>query len=137
MLESLTTYIEKWKTYDIHPISILGGLHIQAKTKSNPSITSVDLSATKISLQLFKINVCLLQVGLAKDNIQLTELRTHVDIVTISLFPLSCKQIQMETILSNCDQSTADVFKIQLITEQFRRFENTNTHAIQSQRCRL
>ncbi|CAF4864101.1 unnamed protein product, partial [Rotaria magnacalcarata] len=30
MLECLTTYIEKWKTFDIHPISILDGLHFQA-----------------------------------------------------------------------------------------------------------
>ncbi|CAF1460314.1 unnamed protein product [Adineta steineri] len=144
MLECLTTYIEKWKTYDIHPISILDGLHVQAQTQSNPSVTSVDLSATKISLQLPKINVCLLQAGLAEDNVQLTELRTPVDIVTMSLFALSCKQIQMETILSNRDQSTAGVFKIQSITGQFRRFENdfssienVNIHAIQSQRCRL
>jgi len=144
MLECLTTYIEKWKTFNIHPISILDGLHIQAQTQSNPSITSIDLSATKISLQLPKINVCLLQAGLAEDNVQLTELRTPVDIVTMSLFALSCKQIQMETILSNHDQSTAGVFKIQSITGQFRRFENdfssienVNIHAIQSQRCRL
>ncbi|CAF4264009.1 unnamed protein product, partial [Adineta steineri] len=32
MLECLTTYIEKWKTYDIHPISILDSLHVQAQT---------------------------------------------------------------------------------------------------------
>jgi hypothetical protein len=144
MLECLTTYIDKWKTYDLHPISILDGLHVQAQTQSNPSITSVDFSATKISLQLPKINVCLLQAGLAEDNVQLTELRTPVDIVTMSLFALSCKQIQMETILSKRDQSTAGVFKIQSITGQFRRFENdfssienVNIHAIQSQRCRL
>jgi hypothetical protein len=111
MLECLTTYIDKWKTYDLHPISILDGLHVQAQTQSNPSITSVDFSATKISLQLPKINVCLLQAGLAEDNVQLTELRTPVDIVTMSLFALSCKQIQMETILSKRDQSTAGVFK--------------------------
>ncbi|CAF4031429.1 unnamed protein product [Adineta steineri] len=73
--------------------------------------------------------------GLAEDNVKLTKLCTPVDIVTMSLFALSCKQIQMETILSNRDQS---------ITEQFRRFENdfssienVNIHAIQSQRCRL
>jgi hypothetical protein len=144
MLECLTTYIEKWKTFDIHPISILDGLHFQAQTQSNPSIISTDLSATKISLQLSKINVCLLQAGLAEDNVQLTELRTPVDIVTMSLFALSCKQIQMETILSKRDQSTAGIFKIQSITGQFRRFENdfssienVNIHAIQSQRCRL
>jgi hypothetical protein len=144
MLECLTTYIEKWKTFDIHPISILDGLHIQAQTQSNPSLTSNDLSATKISFQLSKINVCLLQAGLAEDNVQLTELRTPVDIVTMSLFALSCKQIQLETILSKRDQSTAGIFKIQSITGQFRRFENdfssienVNIHAIQSQRCRL
>jgi hypothetical protein len=144
MLECLTTYIEKWKTFDIHPISILDGLHVQAQTQSNPSIVSTDLSATKISLQLSKINVCLLQAGLAEDNVQLTELRTPMDIVTMSLFALSCKQIQMETILSKRDQSTAGIFKIQSITGQFRRFENdfssienVNIHAIQSQRCRL
>ncbi|CAF5174239.1 unnamed protein product, partial [Rotaria sp. Silwood1] len=34
------------------------------------------------------------------------------------------KQIQMETILSKHDQSTAGVFKIESITRQFRRFEN-------------
>ncbi|CAF1352429.1 unnamed protein product [Adineta steineri] len=143
MLEDLTTYIEKWKTYDIHPISILDDLHVQAQT-GQVKLTLIDLSATKISLQLPKIDVCLLQVGLAEDNVQLTELRTPVDIVTMSLFALSCKLIEMETILSNCDQSTADAFKIQLITEQFRRFENDfssieniNTHAIRSQRCRL
>ncbi|CAF1438132.1 unnamed protein product [Adineta steineri] len=88
ILEYLTTYIEKWKTYDIHPISILDGLHVQAKIKLYPSVTSIDLSATKISLQLPKINVCLFQAGLAEDNIQLTELRTPVDIVTMSLFAL-------------------------------------------------
>ncbi|CAF4845808.1 unnamed protein product, partial [Rotaria sp. Silwood1] len=144
MLECLTTYIEKWKTFDIHPLSILDGLQIQAQTQSNPLTTSIDLSATKISLQLPKINVCLLQAGLAEDNVQLTELRTPVDIVTMSLFALSCKQIQMETILSKRDQSTAGVFKIHSITGQFRRFENdfssienVNIHAIQSQRCRL
>ncbi|CAF1470333.1 unnamed protein product [Adineta steineri] len=50
----------------------------------------------------------------------------------------------METILSNHNHSTAGIFKIQPITGQFRRFENDfssieniNTHAIQSQRCRL
>ena len=144
MLECLTTYIDKWKTYELHPMSILDGLHVQAQTQSNPSITSVDFSATKISLYLPKINVCLLQAGLAEDNVQLTELRTPVDIVTMSLFALSCKQIQLETILSKRDQSTAGVFKIQSITGQFRRFENdfssienVNIHAIQSQRCRL
>ncbi|CAF5069136.1 unnamed protein product, partial [Rotaria sp. Silwood1] len=42
----------------------------------------------------------------------------------MSLFVLSCKEIQMETILSKHDQSTADVFKIQSITRQFHRFEN-------------
>ncbi|CAF0980258.1 unnamed protein product [Adineta steineri] len=52
----------------------------------------------KISLQLPKINVYLLQAGLAEHNVQLTELRTPVDIVTMSLFALSCKQIQMETV---------------------------------------
>ena len=147
MLECLTTYIEKWKTVDLHPISLLDGLHIQAQTKSNPSpslSTPIDLSATKICLQLPKITVCLLQAGLAEDNVQLTELRTPMDIVTMSLFALSCKQIQLETILSNRDQSTAGVFKIQSITGQFRRFENdfssienVNIHAIQSQQCRL
>lgn len=144
MLECLTTYIEKWQTFDLHPIAILDALHIQAQTQSNPSIPSTDLSATKISLQLPKINVCLLQAGLAEDNVQLTELRTPMDIVTMSLFALSCKQIQMETILSKRDQSTAGVFKIQSITGQFRRFENdfssienVSIHAIQSQRCRL
>jgi hypothetical protein len=144
MLECLTTYIEKLKTYELHPMSILDGLHLQAHTQSNFSTASTDLSATKISLQLPKINVCFLQAGLAEDNVQLTELRTPVDIVTMSLFALSCKQIQMETILSERDQSTAGVFKIQSITGQFRRFENdfssienVNIHAIQSQRCRL
>ncbi|CAF4271378.1 unnamed protein product [Adineta steineri] len=135
MLECLTTYIEKWKTYDIHPISILDSLHVQAQTQSNPFVTSLDLSATKISLQLPKINVCSLQAGLAEDNVQLTKLCTLVDTVTMSLFALSCKQIQMEIILSNRDQS---------ITGQFRRFENdfssiehVNIHTIQSQRCQL
>ena len=144
MLECLTTYIEKWQTFDLHPIAILDALHFQAQTQSNPSIVSTDLSATKLSLQLPKINVCLLQAGLAEDNVQLTELRTPMDIVTMSLFALSCKQIQMETILSKRDQSTAGVFKIQSITGQFRRFENdfssienVSIHAIQSQRCRL
>ena len=144
MLECLNTYIEKWKTFDLHPIAILDALHVQAQTQSNPSIVSTDLSATKLSLQLPKINVCLLQAGLAEDNVQLTELRTPMDIVTMSLFALSCKQIQMETILSKRDQSTAGVFKIQSITGQFRRFENdfssienVSIHAIQSQRCRL
>jgi len=144
MLECLTTYIDKWKTYDLHPMSILDGLHFQAQTTSNSPSTSIDLSATKISLQLPKINISLLQAGLAEDNVQLTELRTPVDIVTMSLFALSCKQIQMETILSNRDQSTTGVFKIQSLTGQFRRFENdfssmdnVNIHAIQSQRCRL
>ncbi|CAF3397517.1 unnamed protein product [Rotaria sp. Silwood1] len=144
MLECLTTYIEKWKTYDLHPMSILDGLHFQAQTKSNFPSTSIDLSSTKISLQLPKINICLLQAGLAEDHVQLTELQTPVDIVTMSLFALSCKQIQMETILSKRDQSTAGIFKIQSITGQFRRFENNfslienvNIHAIQSQRCRL
>ncbi len=144
MLECLTTYIEKWKTYELHPISILDGLHFQCQTQSNSPSTSIDLSSTKFSLQLPKINICLLQAGLAEDNVQLTELRTPVDIVTMSLFALSCKQIQMETILSKRDQSTAGIFKIQSITGQFRRFENdfssienVNIHAIQSQRCRL
>ena len=146
MLECLTTYIEKWQSYTLHPMSILDGLHFQAQTTSNPPSSSpaVDLTSTKISLQLPKINLCLLQAGLAEDNVQLTELRTPVDIVTMSLFALSCKQIQMETILSKRDQSTAGVFKIQSITGQFRRFENdfssienVNIHAIQSQRCRL
>jgi len=144
MLECLTTYIEKWKTYDLHPMSILDGLHFQGQTISNIPSTSIDLSSTKISFQLSKINICLLQAGLAEDNVQLTELRTPVDIVTMSLFALSCKQIQMETILSKRDQSTAGVFKIQSITGQFRRFENdfssienVNIHAIQTQRCRL
>ena len=144
MLECLTTYIDKWNTYDLHPMSILDGLHFQAQTTSNTPSTSIDYSSTKLSLQLPKINVCLLQAGLAEDNVQLTELRTPVDIVTMSLFALSCKQIQMETVLSKRDQSTAGVFKIQSITGQFRRFENDfssidnlNIHAIQSQRCRL
>ena len=144
MLECLTTYIDKLETYQLHPISILDGLHIQAQTQSNPSLISTDLSATKISFQLSKINVCLLQAGLAEDNVQLTELRTPVDIVTMSLFALSCRQIQMETILSQRDQSNAGIFKIKSITGQFRRFENdfssienVNIHAIQSQRCRL
>jgi hypothetical protein len=147
MLECLTTYIEKWQTYALHPMSILDGLHFQAQTTSNaPSsaVSSIDLTSTKISLQLPKINICLLQAGLAEDNVQLMELRTPVDIVTMSLFALSCKQIQMETILSKRDQSTAGVFKIQSITGQFRRFENdfssienVNIHAIKSQRCRL
>ena len=146
MLECLTTYIDKWQTYDLHPMSILDGLHFQAQTTSNPPPSSpvIDLTSTKISLQLPKINICLLQAGLAEDNVQLTELRTPVDIVTMSLFALSCKQIQMETILSNRDQSTAGVFKIQSITGQFRRFENdfssienVNIHAIRSERCRL
>ncbi|CAF1031213.1 unnamed protein product [Adineta ricciae] len=144
MLECLNTYIDTWKTYELHPMSILDGLHFQAQTTANSPSTSIDLSATKISLQLPKINVCLLQAGLAEDNVQLTELRTPVDIVTMSLFALSCKQIQMETILSNRDQSTTGVFKIQSLTGQFRRFENdfsslehVNIHAIQSQRCRL
>ncbi|CAF0843000.1 unnamed protein product [Adineta steineri] len=50
----------------------------------------------------------------------------------------------MEIILSNHDHSTAGIFKIQSIAGQFRRFENDfssieniNTHAIQSQHCRL
>jgi hypothetical protein len=144
MLECLTTYIEKWKTYDLHPMSILDGLHFQGQTTANTPSSSIDLSSTKISCQLPKINICLLQAGLAEDNVQLTELRTPVDIVTMSLFALSCKQIQMETILSKRDQSTAGVFKIQSITGQFRRFENdfssienVNIHALQSQRCRL
>lgn len=144
MLESLTTYIEKLKTYELHPISILDGLHFKAQTQSDPPSSTTDLSATKISLQLPKITFCLLQAGLAEDNVQLTELRTPMDIVTMSLFALSCKSIQMETILSNGDQSTAAVFKIQSITGQFRRFENdfssmenVNIHAIQSQRCHL
>ncbi|CAF1464423.1 unnamed protein product, partial [Adineta steineri] len=96
------------------------GAHLTAQTQSNPSVTSADLSAAKISLQLPKINVCLLQIGLAEDNVQLTELRTSVDIVTMSLFALS-----------------SGVFKIQSITGQFCRFEIVNIHAIQSQRCRL
>lgn len=146
MLECLTTYIDKWQTYDLHPMSILDGLHFQAQTTSNPPPSSpvLDLTSTKISLQLPKINICLLQAGLAEDSVQLTELRTPVDIVTMSLFALSCKQIQMETILSKRDQSTAGVFKIQSITGQFRRFENdfssidnVNIHAIRSERCRL
>ena len=147
MLECLTTYTEKWKTYELHPISILDGLHIQAQQntpiQSSPN-QLIDLSATKISFQLPKITVCLLQAGLAEDNVQLTELRTPMDIVTMSLFTLSCRQIHLQTILSNRDQSTAGVFKIQSITGQFRRFENdfssmdqVNIHAIQSQRCRL
>ncbi|CAF3594694.1 unnamed protein product [Rotaria sp. Silwood1] len=77
MLEYLTIYIEKLKTYDIHPILILDGLHFQAQTQSNLSIplkTPIVLSTTKISLQLLKINVYLLQTGLAEDNVQLTEL---------------------------------------------------------------
>lgn len=105
---------------------------------------SYNLSAIKIPLLLPKVNVCLLQTGLAEGNAQLTQLRTPVDIVTMSLFALSCKQIQMETILSKRDQSTAGVFKIQSIPEQFRRFENDfssieniNIHAIQLHRCCL
>ncbi|CAF1002167.1 unnamed protein product [Adineta steineri] len=73
------------------------------------------------------LDVCLLQIGLAEDNVQLTKLRTPVDIFTMSLYALS-----------------SGVFKIQSITGQFRRFENdfssienVNIHAIQSQRCRL
>ncbi|CAF5033726.1 unnamed protein product, partial [Rotaria sp. Silwood1] len=50
ILECLTTYIEKCKTFDNHSISILDGLHIQAQTQSNFSTLSIDLSATKISL---------------------------------------------------------------------------------------
>ncbi|CAF1459004.1 unnamed protein product [Adineta steineri] len=46
----------------------------------------------------------LLESDLVEDNVQLTELRTPVGIVTMSLFTLSCKQIQMETILPNHDQ---------------------------------
>ena len=145
MLECLTTYIDKWQTFLQHPLAILDGLHFQIQTSTNlPSSSTIDLSATKFSFQLPKINLSLLQAGLAEDNVQLTELRTPVDIVTMSLFALSCKQIQMETILSKRDQSTAMVFKIQSITGQFRRFENefsslenVNIHAIQSQRCRL
>ena len=144
MLECLTAYIEKWKTYDSHWMSILDGVHFQAQTTLKFPVTSIDLSATKISLQVSKINVCFLQAGLAEDNVRLTELRTPIDIVTMSLFALSCKQIQMETILSKREQSTAVVFKIQSVTGQFRRFENdfssidnVNVHAIQSQRCRL
>ncbi|CAF4065238.1 unnamed protein product, partial [Rotaria sp. Silwood2] len=144
MLECITTYIETWKTYELHPMSVLDGLHVQAQTTSNFQSTSIDLSSTKISLQLPKINICLLQAGLAEDHVQLTELQTPVDIVTMSLFALSCKQIRMETILSKRDQSTAGIFKIESITGQFRRFENNfslienvNIHAIQSQRCRL
>ncbi|CAF3490546.1 unnamed protein product [Rotaria socialis] len=144
MLECLTAYIEKWKTYELHPMSILDDLHFQAQTTANIPSTSIDLSATKLSVQLSKINICLLQAGLAEDHVQLTELRRPVDIVTMSLFALSCKDIQMETILSKRDQSTAGVFKISSITGQFRRFENdfssienVNIHAIQSQRCRL
>ncbi|UJR36630.1 hypothetical protein I4U23_029350 [Adineta vaga] len=144
MLECLNTYIDKLKTYELHPMSILDGLHFQTHTTSNPPPTSIDRSTTKLSLQLPKINLCFLQAGLAEDNVQLTELRTPIDIVTMSLFAISCKQIQMETILSNRDQSTAGVFKIQSLTGQFRRFENNfssiehvNIHAIQSQRCRL
>ena len=124
MLECLTTYIEKWKTYDLHPMSILDGLHFQAQATSTQIHPSYPLiyQQQKLSLQLPKINVCLLQAGLAEDNVQLTELRTPVDIVTMSLFALSCKQIQMETILSNRDQSTAGVFKIQSINRTISSF---------------
>ncbi|CAF4747218.1 unnamed protein product, partial [Rotaria magnacalcarata] len=75
MLECLTTYIDKWKTYELHPMSILDGLHFQAQTTANIPSTSIDLSATKLSVQLSKINICLLQAGLAEDHVQLTELR--------------------------------------------------------------
>ncbi|CAF1530152.1 unnamed protein product [Adineta steineri] len=46
MLEDLTTYIEKWKTYDIHPISILENLHVQAQAgqvKCAPNLKFMDI----------------------------------------------------------------------------------------------
>ncbi|CAF0951192.1 unnamed protein product, partial [Didymodactylos carnosus] len=147
ILECLTTYIEKWKQYEIHPLSVLDRLHFEAQQKQSlpaSSLSNGDTVKTKISLQLPKINLCLLQAGLAEDNVQLTELITPVDIVTMSLFSLSLKQIQIQTILSSPDESAAIVFKIQSLTGQFRRFENdfssldnVNVHAIQSQRCKL
>jgi hypothetical protein len=123
---------------------ILDGLHLKSHWQSPPSATSADLSATKFSLQVSKINVSFLQAGLAESHVQLTELRTPVDIVTMSLFALSCQQIQMETILSNRQQSTSGIVKIQSITGQFRRLSNqfssidrVHLHAIDARRCRL
>ena len=125
-------------------MSILDSLHFQTITKAHSPTVSTDLSATKFSLELSKVNLCFVQAGLAEDNVQLTELRTPMDIVTMSLFSLACKHIQMETIVSKRDRSTAGVFKLQSITGQFRRFDNgfssmdhVNIHAIQSDRCRL
>ncbi|CAF4160440.1 unnamed protein product [Adineta steineri] len=46
ILECLTRYIEKSKTYDIHPISILDDLHVQAQTgkvKCAPNLKFMDI----------------------------------------------------------------------------------------------
>ena len=144
MLECLTTYIDRWKTYEPHVMSILDALHFHTITQAHSPTVSSDLSATKLSVVLPKVNLCFLQAGLAEDNVQLTDLRTPMDIVTMSLFALACKNLQMETIVSRRDQATAAVFKIQSIIGQFRRFDNefscmdqVNIHAIQSDRCRL
>ena len=144
MLECLTNYLDRWKTYLQHPMSVLDSLHFQTHAQANTPKTLIDLSATKLSIDVPKVNICCLQAGLAEDHVQLTDLRTPIDIVTMSLFALSCRQIQVETILSKRDQSTAAVVKIQSITGQFRRFENNfstmedvHLHAIQPDRCRI
>ena len=145
MLDCLTAYLDKWKTYREHPISILDDLQIRAQANSSVPKPSTDQSATKFSIQIPQINLCCLQAGLAEDTVQLTELRRPIDIVTMSLIAASCRQIQIETILSNkAEQSTAVVAKIQSITSQLRRLENEfssmdqiHVDAIQSERCRL
>ena len=144
VLECLTHYIDAWHNYRPDPMSILDSLHFNAHTQSNPPKSSIDLSTTKLFIDIPKVNFCALQAGLAEDRVQLMELRTPMDIVTMSFFCLSSRQIQIETILSNRDQSTAAILKIQSITGQFRRFENNfssidqvHIHAIQPSRCRL
>ena len=125
-------------------MSVLDGLHLQTHAQVHSPKASIDLSATKLSIDIPRVNICCLQAGLAEDHVQLTELKTPIDIVTMSLFALSSRQIQVETILSKRDQSTAAVLRIQSITGQFRRFENNfstmdhvHLHAIQSDRCRI
>lgn len=144
VLECLNSYIDAWQNYRPDPMSILDTLHLNALTQSNPPKNAVEPSTMKISIEIPKVNFCALQAGLAEDRVQLTELRTPIDIVTMSVFTLSSRQIQMETILSDRDQTKAAILKIQSITGQFRRLENdfssldqVQIHSIDPSRCRL
>ncbi|CAF1398557.1 unnamed protein product [Adineta steineri] len=101
MLECLTTYIEKWKTYDIHPISIL---------------------------DIPKISVCLLPAALVEDNLQLTELCTPVDIFTMSLFALSSGVFKIQSItgqLRRFENDFSSVEHVNIHADGMRHVEPT------------